>query len=322
MEADFELLLDEGRPGGALVEAVARHTPVVGRNPSVWPGLTFYRFESPEAPQWDDVVSLALCVVVQGRKRVRVAGQDYFYDPFDYFVLSRGMRFEAEILEGSPGQPFLSLVLQVPPEVVQRVIADMREPTMALFQRPLPAAPAAYVAAADRNFTDALLRFLVGLETESDRRVLAPIYLHEMVYRVMQSEQCARLANAAVKESESNPITAAISYMREDLSRPVTVAELAEVVAMSQSAFAHLFKSVAGVSPYQFIKRLRLDRARAMLVEEGRSVSETAAAVGYASLSHFINEFKRHFGVTPGGYASLQSGVVPLSVSRATGGTG
>ena len=107
--------------------------------------------------------------------------------------------------------------------------------------------------------------------------------------------------------------------MREDLARSMTVTELADAVAMSPSAFAHVFKSVTGVAPYQFLKRLRLDRARVLLVEEGRSVSEAAAAVGYSSISHFINEFKRHFGVTPGSYATLQREAVALSVSRATG---
>src|SRR5439155_24328400 len=119
-------------------------------------------------------------------------------------------------------------------------------------------------------------------ETEADRRVLAPIYLQECVYRVLKDEQFSRLAEAAMQESDSNPVSAAIRYIREDLSRPLSVCELADRVAMSQSAFAHLFKSVTGVAPYQFVKRLRLDRARVMLVEEGRSVSEAAATVGYS----------------------------------------
>jgi AraC-like DNA-binding protein len=47
-------------------------------------------------------------------------------------------------------------------------------------------------------------------------------------------------------------------------------------------------------------------------------VSEAAAMVGYSSLSHFINEFKRHFGVTPGLYAESVRGTLPFSVAEAT----
>jgi AraC-like DNA-binding protein len=315
----YEPPLDELVPAGELVDALARKTALQGPNRSEWRGLTCYRFERPQTPHWDEVRSLSLCVVVQGRKRVRVGANDYFYDPFNYFVMTRGMRFQAEILEGSPAKPFLSFVLQVEPAVVNRVLSDIRERTTVLYQRPPPSPPVAYVTAFDQNLVGAVLRFLRALDTEADRRVLAPIYLQEMVYRVLQTEQCGRLAEAAMREADTNPVSAAIAYMREDLSRPLTVSDLAEAVAMSQSAFAHLFKSVTGVSPYQFVKRLRLDRARVLLVEEGRSVTEAAATVGYSSLSHFINEFKRHFGVTPGVYAESVRDAVPFSVSQATG---
>jgi AraC-like DNA-binding protein len=314
----YEPPLDELVPAGELVDTLARRTPLEGVNRAEWRGLTCYRFTRPQTPHWDEVRSLSLCVVVQGRKRVRIGGADHFYDPFNYLVMTRGMRFQAEILEASPVKPFLSFVLQVQPAVVNRVINDIHERSTVLYQRTMPDPPAVYVTPFDQNLTGAVLRFLRALDTEADRRVLAPIYLQEMVYRVLQTEQCHRLAQAAEAESGTNPVSAAIAYMREDLTRSLTVSELADVVAMSQSAFAHLFKSVTGVSPYQFVKRLRLDQARVLIVEEGRTVSEAAAMVGYSSLSHFINEFKRHFGVTPGLYAESVRGTLPFSVAEAT----
>jgi AraC-like DNA-binding protein len=281
--------------------------------------LSFYRYERPQAPQWEEVRSLSLCVVVQGRKRVRVGSTDYFYDPFHYFVMTRGLRFQAEILECTTAKPFLSFLLQVEPSIINRVMTEMHEQTTMLYQRPVPGRQAAYVSGFDQNLMGAILRFLRAIDTEADRRVLAPIYLQEMVYRLIQTEQCSRLAQAAMHEAATNPVSAAIRFMCDDLSSPITVADLADAVAMSQSAFAHLFKSVTGVSPYQFMKNQRLDRARGMLVEQGRSVSDVAVSVGYSSLSHFINEFKRHYGVTPGQYASQLRDTVPLSVSQTTG---
>ncbi|HEX3426992.1 MAG TPA: AraC family transcriptional regulator [Acidimicrobiales bacterium] len=310
---------DERLRAGDLIAAVAGFAPKIGGNTCEWPGLIFYRFEAPTPPQWDDVRSLALCFVVQGRKRVTTESGTYYYDPFNYFVMSRGMRFEAEVLVASVAQPFLSFVLQVDPAIVHQVLADMNARSAALFQKRVPPArAAAYVSAFDLNLMGAVLRFVSSLSTEQDRRVLSPIYLQEIVYRVLQTAQCARLTAAAERESKTNPISAAIAYMREDLTRPLSVADLADAVSMSQSAFAHLFKTATGVSPYQFVKRLRLDHARVLLVQEGRSVSETAATVGYTSLSHFINEFKRNFGVTPGAYAEFQRANVPLAVSEMT----
>jgi AraC-like DNA-binding protein len=314
----YEPPLDEWVPAGELVDALARKTALEGPNRTEWRGLTCYRFERPQTPHWDEVRSLSLCVVVQGRKRVRIGGIDYFYDPFNYFVMTRGMRFQVEMLKASPAKPFLSFVLQVEPAVVNRVVADINERATVLYQRNMPSPPSAFVTPFDQNLAGPVLRFLRALDTEADRRVLAPIYLQEMVYRVLQTEQCTRLAEAAMRESDTNPVSAAIAYMREDLSRPLAVSELADVVAMSQSNFAHLFKSATGVSPHRFVKRLRLDQARVLLVEEGLTVTEAATQVGYSSLSHFINEFKRHFGVTPRAYVESVRASLPFGVAEAT----
>jgi AraC-like DNA-binding protein len=61
-----------------------------------------------------------------------------------------------------------------------------------------------------------------------------------------------------------------------------------------------------------------LDRAGELLIMDGLTVSEVAKEVGYTSLSHFITEFKRYFGTTPRGYASLQRETVALRVGEAT----
>jgi AraC-like DNA-binding protein len=63
---------------------------------------------------------------------------------------------------------------------------------------------------------------------------------------------------------------------------------------------------------------MRLDRARVLLVEEHLTASETSRRVGYTSLSHFINEFKRHFGVTPRAYAESQRNSVAFNITRST----
>ncbi len=317
MSDDLALSFEERLTAGDLVALVSRYAPTVGPNSSRWPGLTFYRFESPSAPQWSSVNSLALCIVVQGRKRVAIDGADYFYDPLHYFVMKRGTRFVAEILEGSVQKPYLSLVLQVEPAVINRVAADIRSRTTTLFAKLAPEAPA-YVSAIDPDLIGAVTRFLRALAGETDRHVLAPMYLQEIVYRLLEDEQCTRLIEAAMQEKSTNAVSASIRYLKTNLARQVTVAELAECVAMSPSTFAHLFKSVIGISPYQFLKQLRLERALELLCETGSNVSETSVAVGYSSLSHFINEFKRQYGVTPGHYVASQRESVALSVGRIT----
>ena len=297
--------LPQGAGAGDLVAELAAAAPRIGANSGLWPGLTIYRFTAPVGPTWEEIQSLSLCIVAQGRKAVTVDGQNFLYDPFHYLVLSSHLHFQTEILEASLGRPFLSLVLQIDPALVRQVSSDMLERRTTAFRSREAGAQVvqpACVSALDSDLLGVVLRFLRAVHTATDRRVLAPLYLQELVYRVLQREQYARLLALAAAESASNPVSAVLEYVRAHMSEPLTVADMADLVNLSPSAFAHLFRDVTGRSPYQFVKEMRLDRARELLVDGDLTVARISKDVGYASVSHFISEFRGRFGVTPRAY--------------------
>jgi AraC-like DNA-binding protein len=293
---------------GDLVAELAATATGTGANAGPWPGLTIYRFTAPAGPTWEEIQSLSLCVVAQGRKAVTVDGESYLYDPFHYLVLASHLHFQAEILEASIGRPFLSFVLQIDPSLVRQVSSDMLERRTTAFrvsaarESGIRPTPRACVSALDAELLGVVLRFLRAVKSPADRRVLGPLYLQEIVYRVLQREQYARLLALAAAESASNPVSAVLEYVRAHLSEPLTVADMADLVRLSPSAFAHLFRDVTGRSPYQFVKEMRLDRARELLVDGHLTVARISKEVGYASVSHFISEFRGRFGVTPRAY--------------------
>jgi len=288
---------------GELVASIARQALHEGPTCTSWPGLTFYRFEERVATHWDEVISASLSMVAQGRKRLRFGSVNYFYDPLHHLVIKRGLRFQGEILQASPERPFLSFDLQLQPDLVTEVYEEMnRLMPRVLSIEPAPPTPDVYVTALDLPLVGAVQRFLLALESESERSILAPIYLREIVYRLLRSEQRTWLMEGAARGIQGNSITAAIAFMRQELDQPLTVRDLAEAVSMSESGFAHLFKATMGDSPLQFLKQMRLEHARKSLLS-GANVSEAANSVGYASLSHFISEFRRHFGESPKAYA-------------------
>jgi AraC-like DNA-binding protein len=305
---------------GDLVAEIASMATGAGANTGVWPGLTVYRFTAPAGPTWEEIQSLSLCIVAQGRKAVTVGGETYLYDPFRYLVLSSHLHFQAEILEASFGRPFLSLVLQIDPALVRQVSSDMLERRTTAFRAAgaeAPPTPSACVSALDQELLGVVLRFLRAVRDTADRRVLAPLYLQELVYRVLQREQYARLLALAAAESASNPVSAVLEYMRAHLPEPLTVADLADLVSLSPSAFAHLFRDITGRSPYQFLKEMRLDRARELLVDGNLTVARISKEVGYASVSHFISEFRGRFGVTPRAYYDAHALHRELDTQRA-----
>mgnify|MGYP003578688141 CR=1 FL=1 len=84
--------------------------------------------------------------------------------------------------------------------------------------------------------------------------------------------------------------------------QPWTVAELADRVALSRSAFAAKFTQLVGEPPLRYLTRLRLNVATARLRSGNDKLSVIAAAAGYDSVPAFAKAFKRYIGVTPGEY--------------------
>lgn len=293
-----------------LVTQLEVLAPAEGVNPTPWPGLIAYRFSSPVRPTWNKVTGLSLGFVVQGRKRVIIDSRTLDYEPGRYLLLTRGAQFTAEIIEASESEPFLSLLVQVEPDLIRTISGEL---TLAGAVRPRDTMPAAgYVEECDRRLCEALLRMVETLHSPVDRQVLTPGRLREVVYRVLLSNSHADAIHAAINDRGEGPVPTAIAYIDAHIGEPLTVADLAVQVRMSTSAFAHVFREAVGIAPYQYVKRTRLERARLLIVKDGLSAGEACRQVGYTSLSHFINDFRRQFDVTPGALAA-QHMAVPAS---------
>jgi len=119
---------------GDLVAELASAATEPGANTGLWPGLTIYPFTAPAGPSWEEIQSLSLCIVAQGRKAVTIDGETYLYDPFHYLVLSSHLHFQAEILEATISRPFFSFVLQIDPALVRQVSGDMLERRTTVFR--------------------------------------------------------------------------------------------------------------------------------------------------------------------------------------------
>ncbi|MGW0035491.1 AraC family transcriptional regulator [Gordonia sp. NPDC003376] len=287
---------------GDLVAELRSRASEPGILETDYPGLTIYRFDEPVEPLWEEVSQLHLCVIAQGRKCVTQDGVERYYDPFTYLAISGNRPFRTEIIEASKAKPFLSFGLQIDPDLVRQVSSDIlleRETAAFTRNRHPDHVARGFVSALDRDMMDAILRFLRSLSTATDRRVLTPTYLKEIVYRALQAEQYGLLVERAASERANNPVSAVIAYVQEHFAEPLSVSDLAEKAFMSPSAFSHLFRDTTGKSPYQFVKEMRLTRARELLIANEQNVTEISKAVGYRSTSHFINEFRERYGQTP-----------------------
>jgi AraC family transcriptional regulator len=88
-------------------------------------------------------------------------------------------------------------------------------------------------------------------------------------------------------------------HMRTNLSRPVTVAELAQVARLSESWFAHCFRQHTGETPHRWQARLRLQAALTMVESSSQSLAEIAHATGFSDQAHLSRVFRAAHGIPP-----------------------
>lgn len=97
----------------------------------------------------------------------------------------------------------------------------------------------------------------------------------------------------------SGQIQTALNYIQENLSRDIPLQTLAAQVGLSPFHFARQFKVATGIAPHQYIIRLRVKKARELLVTTQRSSVEIAVDLGFCDQSHLTVHFKRAYGITP-----------------------
>jgi AraC-like DNA-binding protein len=94
-------------------------------------------------------------------------------------------------------------------------------------------------------------------------------------------------------------IARAVEAIHAEPGEPWTVAGLARLAQSSRSVFSEQFRRTVGEPPLGYLARVRMDRAKEMLSDDGLSVGQTATAVGYRSDEAFSRAFRRHTGASP-----------------------
>lgn len=165
---------------------------------------------------------------------------------------------------------------------------------------------AALALGTPRRYTDPVLQQLVNMLVQSaleDTHVsFAASLIDTLLARVivlcssnkhLTSQGCRRNALPAFR------IQKVAHYVREHLSEPITLSDMADAAGMSPMHFAALFRMATGQRPHHYLMEQRILHAKELMMRTSWSLCEIALSAGFSTQAHFSTVFKRFAGTTP-----------------------
>lgn len=100
-------------------------------------------------------------------------------------------------------------------------------------------------------------------------------------------------------EADREKVAQARAILLQQIGEPITIKQLSRKVAMNECYLKKGFKEMFGATIFEFYQSQRMEHAKSLLYEQGLSVTEVSAQLGYSSISHFSTAFKKHTGLKP-----------------------
>jgi len=282
-----------------LADQVLRRTGWAEDVTTLWPALSLHRRVRP-TPEAPCLYQPNVTLVLSGQKRVMLAEEQFVMTPGQFLLTSANLPVTPQVVEASPHQPFLAvmLTLDLPALAAFLLSHDVPSPGKSTSRRAIS------LSVTTPELLDAFRRLVALLDTPRDLPVLAPLIEEEILYRLLSTSQGEQLRDMAAASGHSHRLSRALQWLGAHFAQPLNITDLAEHVGMSASTFHRAFKDVTAMSPLQYQKTLRLSEAQRLMLTQDMDAARAAFEVGYVSPSQFSREYRRQFGASPGSHVS------------------
>lgn len=277
---------------------LARHSTEEGANLTLVPNLKTWKMSEPYKliPQ---VYEPCIMIGAQGKKNIFLDGKRYDYNPGNLMTLFAPMPLECELIEASPEKPLLVAIIQFDRSRISQMILKMEQAAPQIIKQDTPNnVSGIFSAPLKQSLLDVMIRLLKTLDDPNEAIILGESIIDEIYFRILSDEQGGMLKYHLQQSGQIHEILKTVEYLHQNLDKSMSIDELAEFVNMSSSGFHKKFKEVMHLSPLQFAKSIKLNKAQSYIME-GKNVSEAGFMVGYNSSAQFSREYKRFFGMSP-----------------------
>ena len=283
-----------------MLQQYAEHNQLLsfeGTMETVIPGVYFHR-ATKSSPRQPLIYNSGIIIVGQGHKIIHFPEHQIKYGAGDYLVLGVPVPLECEAFTDND-LPVMGIAIDINPAMLHKLVNQIMQ------HKPLSASSSsAQIGAVQSATLDTAMelvthRLLTVLNNPIEADIFGEDIVKELVYRVLCGPQGHTLIGLAMHDGHYARIARTLSTMHSSYANQITVEGLAEDVNMSVSSFHRAFRQVTFESPLQYLKKVRLAKAKELITTSGSKANEAALKVGYTSPSQFSREFKRHFNKTP-----------------------
>ncbi len=234
----------------------------------------------------------SLVIIVQGNKTGYLGERIIHYGAGHYLIQAMPLPFECET-HASDTKPLLGLSVSLDMAMLSDLVARLPSTTSTRMPAPMAA------VSMDADMEENVSRLIDCLDDPDRAAALGDGRIREVLFTALRGPQGASLRQLVAYHGQYSRIAEALTFLHRHYTRTLNVDALAQRVNMSASHFHHHFKRTTQLAPMQYLKRLRLLKARALLTQQGHQVAQAATQVGYQSASQFSRDYKRYFGRSP-----------------------
>src|SRR3984885_4930916 len=258
------------------------------------PGLILYRRTAPTVPN-PSTYEPSLLVIVQGRIRVGLGKANYVFGRSRFLLTSLELPVVSQVITASEKAPYLAFFLKLDMSTVR----DILNTEEVHIPEATSGACGMGMGETTVELVNSCSRMMDLLNIPRDISFFSKLIQREIIYRLLQGSQGARLRAIATFETKCHRTSKAVAWLRSNYEKPLRVEHLATIAGMSRSTLHLHFRALTAMSPLQFQKQLRLHAARQRMLTGEVDAASAAFEVGYESPSQFNREYRRFFGQPP-----------------------
>ncbi len=251
---------------------------------------------------------LMYCGMISGKKIMHARGNSTTFLPHESFVLAPGEIIDIDFPEATTDNPTTCLTIEITRERVAKIaekLYDTDEIHRTLTE-PEPSQP--YLHIHHTRETQLLIERMVTTFTENqpDRNILIDLEISELVVRMLRHQNRGLLLAHSKKEPDANGINAAIQFIEHQPEASLEIETLCRHACMSRSRLYTEFRKKLGISPGEFQKQKRMQKALELL-KLNHSITRICFELGFRNLSHFSRLFSQYHGYSPREYLKSEA---------------